>query len=181
MNNFTRIISIAAISGISSIAIANTGEVIFNGVVSDTTCTLDVSQQGIAQADNTVTLDPITTAEFLASDTAYKATGFSLVATDAGSATCNLTGKGASVQWTGQLYVGHNILQNIATGGAANVGMQLLESDGTTPVTVNGSPSIIADASGASLDFNVGYAATDATAVTEGQVRSIANYSIVFN
>jgi major type 1 subunit fimbrin (pilin) len=46
---------------------------------------------------------------------------------------------------------------------------------------VNGAPSVILDASGASLDFNVGYAATDATAVTEGQVRSIANYSIVFN
>jgi major type 1 subunit fimbrin (pilin) len=181
MNKVARIMSVVAIGGFSSIAMANTGEVIFNGVVSDTTCTLDVSQQGISQADNTVTLDPITTAEFLASDTAYKTAGFSLVATDAGATACDLTGKGASVLWTGQLYVGHNILQNIASGGAANVGMQLLESDGTTPVTVNGAPSVILDASGASLDFNVGYAATDATAVTEGQVRSIANYSIVFN
>ena len=181
MKKFALIVLSTLTAGVSTQAIANTGEVYFSGVVSDTTCTLDVSQGGIAQADYTITLDPITTGEFLASDTAYNLASFSLVATDAGSAPCSLAGKGAAVLWSGQLYVGHNILQNTASGGAGNVGVMLLESDGSTLVQMNGTPVVVADASGGELTFNAAYGATDAAAVSEGQVRAVANYSVVFN
>ncbi|AFT68418.1 Type-1 fimbrial protein, A chain [Alloalcanivorax dieselolei B5] len=166
---------------LSTSAFANTGEVFFNGVVTDTTCTVDVAQNGVLQADNTVTLDPIATADFVAADTPYSPAAFSLVATDAGSATCDLTGLGATVLWTGQAYAGHNILENIAADPATSVGVILLEQDGTTPVQINGASVSIVDASSGELQFNAAYGATDTATVTAGHVRAVANYSVVFN
>lgn len=165
----------------TSVAFANSGEVYFNGVVTDTTCTVGVAQNGVLQADNTVTLAPIATADFVAADTPYSPAAFSLVATDAGSATCDLTGLGATVLWTGQAYAGHNILENIATDPAASVGVMLLQQDGTTPVQINGASVGIVDASSGELQFNAAYGTTDTATVTAGHVRAVANYSVVFN
>lgn len=155
----------------SQTARATDGTITFNGQVNATTCTINGGSP-----DFTVNLPPVATTTLAASGNTAGQTQFNiaLTACTAGTTASTFFEQGANVDTTtGNL---------VSTGGASNVQLQLLNSNGTSAINLltpstNTTTADISTGSG-TLTYYVQYFATGAS--TPGTVSSTEQYTIAY-
>jgi len=169
--------SLVALSAYANAASDNTVQ--FQGMVSTQTCNVNIN----GNAETPIVLLPTVAATELAKakDTAG-ATKFTVNVTDCQSAAANI-----SVVFAGNNVTTNGNLGNTTDGDASNVSIQLLNVDGTTPLTFTNGSTVsttaftkAADSTSASQDLIARYYA-EAADVGAGAVTASAQYSISYN
>jgi major type 1 subunit fimbrin (pilin) len=164
--------------GASSV-MADDGTVTINGLVVASACTVAPGSKSI-----TVPLPTITPATLTAQGDIAGRTKFDINLTNCtkGSLTNVLTSFSGTFDLDSQ-----NVLKNTstATDVAANVGVRLLERDGTTKIDINAgsngeieTPILDGDMT---LPFFAAYEKTNSTDITIGEVQSVATFTIGYN
>ena len=152
---------------------ASDGTITFNGALTANTCT--INGNGTSKKDFTVTLPTVSTSTLTAAGQTAGTTSYTIALTgcSGGSSASVFYEAGATVDASdGRLVV--------ATGGATNVKLQLLNSDGTqikagySPDLQNSEPADITSGE-ATLSYQVQYYATGATGA------GAANSSVVYS
>jgi len=173
-------------------AVASDGALDFNGLISDTTCTLHGGDGTDGATKNIgVTLDTVSVA---ALDTAGKTADdhvFSLILGGAGQTGC-ADGTKVSLKFSAiEVPAGYasamvdmatgNLKNTTGAGYATNVQVALLTANGTpiNLMTSSGSPEAVVTNNQAQLDYMAHYVATGAA--TPGDVKTAVMYSLVYN
>lgn len=179
MNKYITVI--ALITGISgSTLAADTGTISFNGLVTDSTCSVDIGGSG---ANGTITLPTVSTAALQSATHVAGRTQFTMKLSGCTGA---LTSAKAFFEPGSTVSTATGRLINTNGTGAANVSLQLI--DGTDNRVINvgdysqvsSNSGFISTASGnASLPYFVEYYAESAS-VTAGAVTAQVTYSLTY-
>lgn len=160
-------------------ALADSGTINFVGQVVQDSCTTAVEG---STGPTTVTLPTVLTTELgAAGDTAGVSAPFTFAVTGC-DASVEARGVHFSLTSTSFDTVNNNILANTATGGATNVGVEILEAGTSIEFAgaANRSQDItIASGVGTSADFTAQYKATGEA--TAGSVTAVMNWDLVYN
>lgn len=157
-------------------ATATDGTINISGQVVATTCTVAVNG---GSANGTVALKPAPTSALNAAAATYGDMPFTIGVTGCDS---SLNGKTVTPYWSGTNINSAGRLNN--TGLATKVDLQLLNSDDTTAITLNGGEGNqgttgVAVASGAAtMTYYARYYATGTA--TAGTVSSSVNYTLIY-
>lgn len=157
-------------------ATATDGTITINGQVVATSCAVAVNGGG---SNGTVTLKPAPTSMLATTGSTYGDMPFTIAVTGCDA---SLNGKTVTPFWSGTNINSNGRLKN--TGTATNVDLQLLNSDDSTAITLNGpeggqGTTGTAVASGAAtMTYYARYYATGAA--TAGPVSSTVNYTLIY-
>lgn len=161
----------------ASLAVADEGEIIFQGEVKEVSCNIDINGSG---SDATIILEPVYTIEFQqAGDTAGEV-NFNVSFTDC-SPNIELQGAAMTLHGPG-VNSETGYLMNTAVDGAQNIEIQLLDGENPMDLRTDTQTEWAAfDAGSASLELRARYIATDSqAAITVGAVESSVLYTIVY-
>ncbi|MEP7185102.1 MAG: fimbrial protein [Rhodanobacter sp.] len=174
------LLSAALITGFAAfvpqIASASDGTIAINGQVNAATCTVAVT----GTSGSTVTLPTVATTVLATSGNTAGQTAFSVGLTGCSSGVTKAATyfeAGPTVNAAGRL--------NNSTSGAANVNVQLVNSDGTTPIVIgsaapsSGVGSFAVASGSATLNYFARYYATGAAGA--GAVSTSVTFSMVYN
>lgn len=168
---------IAAGAALSQTALASDGTVTINGKVEETTCTVDDTA---GNTNKTVTLPTVSKSALTGVGTTAGKTPFTFALTNCGSAQnvrARFVGTNTQVNSNGHLI-------NTAATQAANVFVQILDTDGTsainpnTPDNTNYKTTALVDGA-ANLTYYAQYI-TEVGDAGAGNVATTVNYSIVY-
>ncbi|MBW5406063.1 fimbrial protein [Morganella morganii] len=194
--NFSKYIlaSVIATAFAGSVANAADGTITFNGTVTDSACTAiasvtaDSMVNGPAPVSATLTLPPVTATTLNASAGVYVGqTPFSIQLTGCEAAT-NLNNVRALFTTSNTPSGDAHVMANTATTTpAANVGVAILQQNGTTQIDLNGGsskdPGMTLPATGNSGPVTLNYKAAYkslAGGVTAGNVTGVADFVISY-
>ncbi len=181
---------------LSSTAMAIDGTITFNGMITDTTCTVTGSGAASGTGNITVVLPTVSTTALASAGQTAGDTPFSLVL---GGGTNCTNGKTAAL-WvetsaTPALDATTGALKNQASGGANNVAVRLLNRANNQPINLgtnaavvststvisaNNQPAATISSNSATLNYIAQYLAINAAA-TAGAVNTYLTYSMQYN
>lgn len=172
-----------SVGAYSTLAAASDGDITFNGQVVAAACTLNGFNGGNSANGAVMALATVTPSSFNFAGGYAAMKDFTIDMKD-----CDIsTLKNAMVSFSGSPdTTDGSILKNTqTTGGAAGVGIAILENDGTTPIAIDGGkpskPQALAEGN-TSLLFKVAYKANTSTpAVTAGGVSAKTFVDITYN
>jgi major type 1 subunit fimbrin (pilin) len=150
-----------------------TGKVTFNGELVDETCVIDAGDE-----DKTVTLPTLSTQSLAAAKQVAGSTMFDI---SVSQCPAELKSVAAHFETTNMNPGTRNAINLASVSKAGNVEVQLLDSDGTTPILLGSTgTSIPIDATSHTATMNYGgqYYATAAT--TAGNVTAIVRYTLAY-
>ncbi|MDR5802230.1 fimbrial protein [Caballeronia sp. LZ001] len=167
----------AALGLVASAAFASDGTITFNGALTATTCT--INGNGTSSKDFTVTLPTVSTSTLTASGQTAGTTSYNIALT--GCAPVTATSEAGVFYEAGATVDANDGRLIVATGGAGNVKLQLLNADGSMIKAgysreLQNVKSADISSGAASLSYQVQYYATGAT--TAGAANSSVIYSI---
>ncbi|UGA53577.1 fimbrial protein [Vibrio sp. VB16] len=187
MNKILPLVSIIALPMVTLHAQANSGTISFSGMVTDSTCTVEVDGKG---SNATILLPTVSKTVLSAIDATAGKTGFNIVMKD-----CTLGGTPADTQVSTYFEAGPTVdintgllINTIGTGAATNVALQLLDGTndkkieiGRESQTAENSYATVAGtpAATATLPYAVQYIATTGAA-TAGTVTSSVTYNVMY-
>jgi len=157
-------------------ATAIDGTITINGQVVAATCTVAVNG---GAANGAVTLKPAPTSSLAAAAATYGDMPFTVGVTGCDA---SLNGKTVTPYWSGSNINANGRLNN--TGTATNVNLQLLNSDDSTAITLNGAEGsqgttgVAVNSGAATMTYYARYYATGAA--TAGLVSSTVNYTLIY-
>ncbi|TAL71277.1 MAG: type 1 fimbrial protein [Rhodanobacter sp.] len=158
-------------------ATAIDGTITINGQVVAATCTVAVN--GTSGGNGTVVLKPAPTSALAAAAATYGDMPFTIAVTGCDS---SLNGKTVTPYWSGTNVNGSGRLNS--TGTANNVNLQLLNSDDSTAIALNGAEgnqgtsSATVASQAATMTYYARYYATGAA--TAGTVSSTVDYTLIY-
>ncbi|MBB5402199.1 fimbrial protein [Paraburkholderia youngii] len=153
-------------------AAPGTGQVTFNGELIDDTCVINAGDD-----DKTVTLPTLSTQSLVA---AGQTAGSRMFDISVSQCPATLTNVAAHFETTNMDPATRNAINQASTSPASNVEVQLLDSDGNTPILLGSTGSFVPVASNGTATMSYGgrYYATNKT--TAGNVTAVVRYTLAY-